>query len=135
MNQQLQAALDMAGKQVELKELCNPCSSDEIYVKLFRNSADVVKSYTKDSLYDFAKICELEKRRRKDGFTPSGFVFTIFYRETGTQISELSGKEEESSFLDSVLRAMGCTHIVVVEKQVHFGYDNYSYEFYEVKED
>ena len=133
MNAQLQEVLDRANKQVELKEIHFPCYSNDVYAKLFRNAVDVVKYYIKDSMHDFARISELEKRREKDGGQSSGFVFTIFYRETGTQISELSGKEEESSFLDSVLRTMGCTHIVVVEKYVHFGDDNYSYEFYKIK--
>ena len=133
MNAQLQEVLDRAKKQVELKEIHFPCYSNDVYAKLFRNAVDIVKYYMKDSMHDFARISELEKRREKDGVKSSGFVFTIFYRETGTQISELSGKEEESSFLDSVLRTMGCTHIVVVEKYVHFGNDNYSYEFYTIK--
>lgn len=133
MNAQLQEVLDRANKQVELKEIHFPYYSNDVYAKLFRNAVDIVKYYMKDSMYDFARISEFEKRREKDGVKSSGFVFTIFYRETGTHISELSGKEEESSFLDSVLRAMGATHIVVVEKHVHFGNDNYSYEFYTIK--
>lgn len=133
MNAQLQEVLDHAKKQVELKEIHFPCYSNDVYAKLFRNAVDIVKDYIKDSMYDFARISELEKRREKDGVKSSGFVFTIFYRETGTHISELSGKEEESSFLGSLLKAMGATHIVVVEKQVHFGNDNYSYEFYTIK--
>jgi hypothetical protein len=133
MNAQLQEVLDRAKKQVELKEIHFPYYSNDVYAKLFRNAVDIVKYYMKDSMYDFARISEFEKRREKDGVKSSGFVFTIFYRETGTHMSELSGKEEESSFLDSVLKAMGATHIVVVEKQVHFGNDNYSYEFYTIK--
>lgn len=133
MNAQLQEVLDRAKKQVELREIHFPCYSNDVYAKLFRNAVDIVKYYIKDSMYDFARISEFEKRREKDGVKSSGFVFTIFYRETGTHISEISGKEEETSFLASLLKAMGATHIVVVEKQVHFGNDNYSYEFYTIK--